>query len=204
MLCASCCDSGCPVPHQSTATTSPVAPLTPSGHPGWTASGLPGNGMGFLGTVRTAARELHPHCAPSSFFMPACFSIGTLDDMPITHAWVGLLSFIKKWAFSLPPAFPKDPTSVISPSVVRLLHWPLWDTPCPCCFTRQAFHSHFLMVKQTQELNLLERNFFFFSGFHFFQPDISLIQCRTGPYHLDRDSPGSGNKQVAWACVGST
>ena len=72
----------------STATTSPIVSLMPSGHWSWTASGFPGNRMGLLRITGTAAHEIHPHCAPSSFFMPSCSSICTLDNMPITHAGV--------------------------------------------------------------------------------------------------------------------
>lgn len=80
----------------------------------------------------------------------------------VHHLCWGVSTHIKKQASSLLSAFPKDPTSVILLSVVRLLHWPFWNSPCSYCFTCQAFNSRFLMVNQIRELNLLEKNFFFF------------------------------------------
>lgn len=88
-FCASCCDSDCPVCHQSPAATSFIVPLMmPSSHRSWTASQLTGKGMGLLRTAGTAAQELHPHCAPLPFFMPTCPSICTWHNLPITHAGV--------------------------------------------------------------------------------------------------------------------
>ena len=128
-LCASCCDGGCPVPHQSTATASPVVPLTLSGHQSWTAPELHGNGMGLWGQLELQRMNLvhTAHNRPSSL-PPVPF----YAHQPTCHAhhprW-GVSTRIRKQVSSLVPAFPKDPTSVISPSVVRSLHWPLWDTP---------------------------------------------------------------------------
>lgn len=175
MLSASCTyDSGCPVPQlqllQCCNASSDFRPLELNCFSkSWQWDGIAED-------AGTAAHELHLHCAPSSFFTPTCSSVCTLDNLPITHAVCSVNTHIKEWACSLVPAFPRNPTSIISPSVVRLLHWPTWDTPCPYCFTCQVFH--FLLVYQIRKLNMLKKTPFLCL---IFQPDISQTHGPTEP-----------------------
>lgn len=104
--------------------------------------------------------SINKHCASSFFFTPTYSSVQTLCNLPASNAVFRGSTHIKKRACSLVPAFPRNPTFVISPTVARLLHWPIWDTPCPYCFTCQVFY--FLMVYQTRKLNMLKINFLVF------------------------------------------